>query len=150
CGGQGRGDMKNAKGQKGVEIGAVCDVDSKHAEDGARDAARNPKDDSSVKQITRYKDFRELLDRKDIHAVVIGTPDHWHTLIAIDAMRKGKDVYCEKPLTLTIAEGKALTKVAKETARIFQVGTQQRSQGSQWRLACELIRNRRLGELTRV
>lgn len=149
CGGQGRYVMKQAKGQKGVEFVAVCDVDAKRREDGARDAARDPKDESAVKQIKRYEDFRELLDRKDINAVCIGTPDHWHTLVAIDALRKGKDIYCEKPLTLTIAEGQALSKVAKETGRIFQVGTQQRSD-ARFRMASELVRNGRIGKVQTV
>src|SRR5262249_36813423 len=99
--------------------------------------------------IKTYTDFRELLDRKDINAVTIAVPDHWHALIAIDALRKGKDVYCEKPLTLTIAEGKALVKVAQQTGRVFQVGSQQRSD-SRFRLACELVRNGRIGKVQRV
>ena len=75
-----------------------------------------------------YQDYRKVLDRKDVQAVTIGTPDHWHVKIAIDAMKAGKDVYCEKPLTLTIDEGRLICKAVKETGRVFQVGTQQRSE----------------------
>ena len=71
-----------------------------------------------------YQDYRKILDRKDIDFVTIGTTDHWHTRIAIQAMQAGKDAYCEKPLTLTIEEGKQISKVTKETGRVFQVGTQ--------------------------
>ena len=99
------------------DIVAVCDVDRKHAESGKEKAGG---------KADIYDDYRKLLDRKDIDVVTIVTPDHWHTKIAIDAMRAGKDVYCEKPLTLTIDEGKQICKVLKETGRVFQVGTQQR------------------------
>ena len=94
-----------------------------------------------------YHDYRKLLDRNDIDAVTIGTPDHWHTKIAIDAMRAGKDVYCEKPLTLTVDEGKHLCRIAKETKAVFQVGTQQRTEYNQCLLkAVAIVRSGRLGK----
>jgi myo-inositol 2-dehydrogenase / D-chiro-inositol 1-dehydrogenase len=93
-----------------------------------------------------YQDYRKVLDRKDIDAVTIGTPDHWHTKIAIDAMRAGKDVYCEKPLTLTIAEGQQIIKVMEETKKVFQVGTQQRTEFDRCFLkAVAIARSGRLG-----
>jgi predicted dehydrogenase len=147
---RGRAIMNEAMAQKAVEYVAVCDVDKRHltrAIDDVKKAAENHK--KTAGDVTPYADFRELLDRKDINAVTIATPDQWHVLVAIEALRKGKDVYCEKPLTLTIAEGQALLKVAKETGRIFQVGSQQRSD-SRFRLACELVRNGRLGKVKTV
>ncbi len=98
-----------------------------------------------------YKDYRSILDRKDINAVMIATPDHWHTKIAVEAMYAGKDVYCEKPLTLTIAEGKLIEKVVKETGRVFQVGTMQRTESDQRFLqAVALIRAGRIGKVKKV
>jgi predicted dehydrogenase len=98
-----------------------------------------------------YSDYRKILDRKDIDAVMIATPDHWHTKIAVEAMKAGKDVYCEKPLTLTIAEGKLIEKVVKETGRIFQVGTMQRTESDQrFLLAIALIRAGRIGTVKKV
>jgi len=137
---RGRAIANDARRDKNVQYVAACDVDSKHLANAIQQLGPDTKG---------FKDFRELLDRKDINAVTIATPDHWHALVAIDAMRKGKDVYCEKPLTLTIAEGIAVTKVAKETGRIFQVGSQQRSD-ARFRLACELVRNGRLGKIKEV
>jgi predicted dehydrogenase len=130
-------------GKGNVQYVAVCDVDGRHREKAVEDMKKNGQ------EVKAYDDFRELLDRKDVNAVTIATPDHWHVLVAIDALRKGKDVYCEKPLTLTVAEGQALLKVVKETGRIFQVGSQQRSD-NRFRLACELVRNGRLGKIKTV
>jgi len=98
-----------------------------------------------------YKDYRKVLDRKDIDAVMIATPDHWHTKIAVEAMRAGKDVYCEKPLTLTIDEGKLIEKVVKETGRVFQVGTMQRTEcNHRFLLAIALVRHGRIGTVKKV
>src|SRR5207248_3324744 len=107
--------MNDAKTKKGVEIVAVCDIEKNHLERAAKAVGGDCK---------KYDDFRALLDNKDIDAVLIATPDHWHALIAVEAMKKGKHVYCEKPLTLTIQEGVILTKVAKATGKAFQVGSQ--------------------------
>ncbi len=139
---QGFGDTQNIGSRPGVKRVAICDVDRTHLEEAAN--IYGIKDQRNL-----YKDYRELLHRKDVDAVVIGTPDHWHAQIAIAAMKAGKDVYCEKPLTLTIDEGKHLVRVWKQTGRIFQTGSQQRSD-ERFRLACELVRNGRLGKLKRV
>ncbi len=103
------------------------------------------------KKADGYKDYREVLDRKDIDAVMIAAPDHWHTKISVEAMLAGKDVYCEKPLTLTIAEGKLIEKVVEQTGRVFQVGTMQRTENEQrFLLAIALIRAGRIGQITKV
>ena len=96
-----------------------------------------------------YRDFREVLARDDIDAVAIATPDHWHALIAIAAARAGKDMYCEKPLARTVAEGKACRRAIQTYSRVFQHGTQQRSFGH-CRLGCELVRNGRIGRLREI
>ena len=98
-----------------------------------------------------YGDYREVLDRDDIDAVMIATPDHWHTKISVEAMLAGKDVYCEKPLTLTIAEGKLIEKVVEQTGRVFQVGTMQRTESDHRFLkAVALIRAGRIGQVRKV
>jgi predicted dehydrogenase len=143
AGGQGSGDARGASHHG--DFLAVCDVDRRHAERAKRDQ-RIGKGQAEV-----YEDYRKLLDRKDIDAVIIGTPDHWHTKICIDAMRAGKDIYCEKPLTLTIDEGKKLGKVAKETGRVVQVGTQQRSDHNRvFLLAVAMVRSGRIGKIRKV
>jgi len=98
-----------------------------------------------------YTDYRKILERDDIDAVMIATPDHWHTKIAVEAMLAGKDVYCEKPLTLTIAEGKLIEKIVKQTGRVFQVGTMQRTECEQRFLqAVAMLRHGRIGTVRRV
>lgn len=114
---------------------ACADVDKTHAE---KFAARYEG------RCAVFTDYRKLLDRKDIQVVTIGTPDHWHTKIAVEAMLAGKDVYCEKPLTLTIDEGKILRRVVAQTKRVFQVGTQQRSD-RRFLQAVAMARSGRLG-----
>ena len=139
----------NSKGVSGISdlssaslagtVVAVCDVDSKRAQYASDEGKR-----------AVYADYRKLLDRKDIDAVTISTPDHWHVKIAIDAMRAGKDVHCQKPLTLTIDEGKKLCKVVKETGRVLQVGTQQRSQNDEFLKAVAMCHLGYLGKIKRI
>ena len=137
CGGQGRGDARNA--QRYGKIVAVCDVDIRRLGNARKD----------FPDAEGYSDFRKLLERKDIDAVICGTVDHWHTLVSMAAMKAGKDIYCEKPLTLTIDEGKRLVEVQRQTKCVLQTGTQQRS-SIYFRLACNLIRNNRIGKINKV
>ena len=138
--------LKALLGHDDVCVVAVCDVDRSRRESAACEvhATYGPGSDCGA-----YNDFRELLERKDIDAVAIGTPDHTHALIAIAAMEAGKDVYCEKPLTLTIAEGRAITETARRYGRVLQCGTQRRSDGA-FRRMCELVRNGRIGQVKTV
>ena len=103
------------------------------------------------KNVTLYTDFRELLARDDIDAVFIGTPDHWHAIPAIESAKAGKDIYCEKPMTLTIREARAMVTAVRRYGRVFQTGSQQRSEyGGKFRFACEMVRNGRIGDLKRI
>ncbi|MDQ8185157.1 Gfo/Idh/MocA family oxidoreductase [Pelagicoccus sp. SDUM812002] len=138
CGGMGGADTEAAA--YWGDILAVCDVDQNHA----AAAAKRFTEKGRVPDV--YKDFRRLLERKDIHCIVNATPDHWHTLVNYGAVRAGKDVYGEKPLTLTIDEGRHLIKAVRENKAVLQTGTQQRSD-ARFRLACELVRNKRIGTL---
>ncbi len=132
-------------------IMAVCDLDSRRVEDAKTlvngyYAGKTGKPYDGVRTYTNYHD---LLANKDVDAVVISTPDHWHCIIAIDAVEAGKDVYLQKPASLTIAEGRALSNAVQRTGRIFQIGSQQRST-VQFRYAAELVRNGRIGQLQTV
>ena len=132
--------MRDAMGQRGVRMVAVCDVDAVNKDFAANIVGRDCR---------KFSDYRELLRDRTIDAITIGTPDHWHALIAIAAMRAGKDVYCEKPLTLTHEEGVAMVRTSRETRKILQTGSQQRSD-ARFRLACELVRNGRIGRVQRI
>lgn len=138
CGGQGGNDLRNAANFG--DVVALCDVDENRANAFAEQFAVNGKKPAV------YGDFRKLLERSDVHIVINGTPDHWHTLINMAAVRAGKDVYAEKPLTLTIDEGRHIIKAVRDSKRVLQTGTQQRS-SARFRLACELVRNERIGKL---
>ena len=130
---------------------ALCDVDAVQLGRGVQAAVDEHRKYNRPLVIGQYEDYRRVLDRQDIDAVFIGTVDHWHTKIAIDAMRAGKDVYCEKPVTLTIREGQQILQVQKETGRILQVGTQQRSEfGKRFAQAAAMIRDKRVGKVKQV
>jgi predicted dehydrogenase len=130
---------------------AVCDVDSKRVNE-AKALVNNYYSKQSGKSyngVTTYANHRELLSNKDIDAVLISTPDHWHALIAIEAANAGKHIYLQKPASLTIAEGRAMSNAIRKTDCIFQIGSQQRS-SNQFRYAAELVRNGRIGKLQTV
>jgi predicted dehydrogenase len=130
---------------------AVCDLDSRRVADAKTfvNGHYTKQTGKPYDGVTAYTDFRELLASGDVDAVVISTPDHWHALPAIMAVEAGKDVYLQKPASLTIAEGRALSNAVHRTGRIFQIGSQQRS-SPQWRYAAELVRNGRIGRLKTV
>ncbi|MBI1312404.1 twin-arginine translocation signal domain-containing protein [bacterium] len=135
-----------SKSFKFADFAALADVDSNVLGDNVEKVKK-----SQGKAPDSYKDYRKVLDRKDIDAVMIATPDHWHTKIAVEAMLAGKDVYCEKPLTLTIDEGKLIEKMVKQTGRVFQVGTMQRTEsGQRFLQAIALIRAGRIGTVQKV
>ena len=151
CGGQGTGVMNAFLHLPDTQVLATCDANKQR-----RLAAKKLIEDyyaakkaADYKGCQDYNDFRELLARPDIDAVIVGTPDHWHALPTIAAARAGKDVYCEKPLCLTVQEGRAMADAIKRYGRVFQHGTQQRSDRN-FRHAAELALNGRLGKLTLV
>ncbi len=141
CGGMGVGNAQEAA-RLGNVI-AVCDPDESHLAAAAARLAR------AGTTPAKFSDFRELLKRDDIHAVINATPDHWHTLINIAAARARKDIYGQKPLTLCIDEGRRVIKAVRDNKVVFQTGSQQRSD-RRFRLACELVRNGRIGKLQEV
>jgi predicted dehydrogenase len=149
---QARGLMGGFLGKKETQTLAVCEVDTTRREGGRKTVDEfyaKQADGGSYKGCDTYTDFRELLARKDIDAVVIATPDHWHALIAIAAARAGKDIYCEKPLCQSIHEARAMVKAVRANKRIFQTGSMQRS-SREFRIACELVRNGVIGKIQTV
>ncbi len=138
-----------------ARVVACCDVDFKRAREGKQFIedwyATNRGQDNYI-DVAVYQDYREMLEDESIDAVIISTPDHWHAKAAIDAALAGKDIYLQKPASLTIREGRAMADVMKETGRIFQIGSQQRSANPwpQFKKACELVRNGRIGDVSEV
>ena len=140
AGGMAGGNIDAAK--EWVDVVAIADVDSKRREQFNHKRAGGKAD--------VYEDYREVISRDDVDVIHVATPDHWHTKPLIEAMLAGKDVYCEKPLTLTIDEGKLIRKVQKETGRVVQVGTQQRSTFHLFTKAMAIVADGRLGKITQV
>ncbi len=168
-GGMGTNNMRAFLSQSDVQVAAVCDVVKASNEYGhwykngwqgpwfGREPARKIVEDhyarknrtGKFKGCDSYVDFREVIARDDIDAVCVTTPDHWHAIPVIMAAEAGKDIYCEKPLSLTIAEGRAMAEAVQRYGVIFQTGTQRRS-SQQFRFICELVRNERIGRLKKI
>ena len=144
-------DLKTLLKFPDVQAVAVCDVDTTRRLNAKGMVEKAYSGKSDYKGCAAYNDFRELLARPDIDAVVIATPDHWHAYLLIEACKAGKDVYCEKPLTLTIGEAVRCMEAVRKHDRVMQTGSQQRSSVyGEFRLACELVRSGRLGKISRV
>lgn len=161
-GNQGTGDMGAFLGDKRVQVVAVCDVNRESpgywsGSVRGREPARNrveqryaaAKASGKYKGCDAYTDFRELLGRDDVDAVEVSTPDHWHAIPVIAACKAGKDIYCQKPLSLTVVEGRAMAKAVNRYGVVFQTGSQQRSDAN-FRRAAELVLNGRIGKLETV
>ena len=149
---QGFGHVRRLLRSNDVQVVAVCDVDTSR-----REFARKTVDEqyakakTGFKGCTAYKDFRELLARDDINAVLIATPDHWHAIPVIVAAQAGKDIYCEKPLSLTIHEARQMAKAVRKNNVIFQTGSQQRTEfNGNFIKAVEYVRSGRIGKVTTV
>ena len=142
---QGMGNMRTFRGNPEAHVVAVCDVH----ETQRREAKKSVDDGYGNQDCKVYKDFRELIGRKDIDAVQITAPDHWHVLIALEATRRGKHMYCEKPIGWSMRAALALRAAVKQSGVVFQFGTQQRS-GGKFRFACELVRNGKIGQLKTI
>ena len=151
CGIQSRGLLGGFLKLPNTRVVAVCDVDTTRRENHKQVVTEfySKQSETEFKGCTTHNDFRELLARSDVDAVVIATPDHWHAIIAVAAAAAGKDIYCEKPLTNTIHEASALTAAVQLHQRVFQTGSMQRS-SREFRVACELVRNGVLGKVSRV
>ncbi|MDA7510319.1 Gfo/Idh/MocA family oxidoreductase [bacterium] len=161
-GNQGTNDMKGFLRDDRVHVMAVCDVNKRgpgywNGKIAGRDPAREIVESyygkntptGNYKGCDTHRDFRDVLERKDIDAVEIATPDHWHAIPTILAAKSGKDIYCQKPLALTVAEGRAMSQAVSRYKRVFQTGSQQRSD-RRFRHGCELVRNGRIGKLLEV
>jgi predicted dehydrogenase len=145
CGGKGDDNTEKFLNDSRVQFVAACDVDGKHLETAVEKINRHHGTDDCA----AFEDFRELIDREDIDAVHVSTPDHWHAVASVRAMQSGKDVYCEKPLANSIGESRAVRDAQKATDRVLQCGSHERSNAN-CRFAAELVRNGRLGKIETV
>ncbi len=141
----GQNNMRSFFNQSDARVIAVCDVDTRHLQKAKQQVDHHYQNTDC----RTYTDFRELIACDEIDAVCVATPDHWHALVSIEAIKSGKDVYCEKPLTHSLEEGLVVCEFVKQYGTIFQVGSQQRSSRN-FRLACELVRNGRIGKVRTV
>ena len=137
CGGMGRMDLADFQKQPEAEIVAVCDVYQPNLQEAHQ---------LTDGKARTYSDFRKLLEDRAVDAVVIATPDHWHPLITVAACQAGKDVYCEKPVSNVVREGRLMVEAARRHRRIVQVGLQQRS-GSHFQRAAQIVRSGEIGEV---
>ena len=145
CGWQGGSNMSSFLNHKACQVVAVCDLDTDHLSEAVSKVNGHYKDQGCKS----YHDYRELLARPDIDAVMVATPDHWHELVAVEAARQGKDIYGEKPLGKTIAEQQAMVKAVEKNKRIWQTGSWQRSEKN-FHYAAEIVRNGMIGKVKRV
>lgn len=146
------GGLRSQFLKNGARIMAACDVDASKVTafaDAVNTHYAAQTDKGAYNGIERYDDYRRLLDNKGVDAVVIVTPDHWHSVIAIQAAKAGKDIYCEKPLSLTVQEGRDMVKATRKYKRVFQTGSMQRS-WNEFRQAVELVRNGYIGEVKTI
>jgi len=141
--------MRSFLNSRGTQVLAACDVDKLKLARGKKIVDDHYKGKGRSEQCAAYGDYREIVGRDDIDAVVISTPDHWHGLTVIDSAKAGKDIYCEKPLCQTIKEARAMANAVRRYGRVFQVGSMQRSDWH-FRLGCELVQNGYIGELKTV
>jgi len=132
-----------------VAVAEVSTIRRENARDMVEKRYAREKRSGAFKGCAMYKDFRKLLARKDIDAVIIAPPDHWHAIPVIEAAKSGKDIFCEKPLSLTIREAREMVKAVRKYKRVFQTGSMQRSD-AKFRLACELVRSGRIGKVQTV
>jgi hypothetical protein len=145
----GRGHLRGAAGNRAIQVLGVCDVDRVRREEGVRHVQATyaaQKRAADYRGCAGYNDYRHLLARPDLDAVVIATPDHWHALLSIHAARAGKDVYCEKPVSLTLQQGRAMADTIRRCGRVFQTGTQYRSNRT-IRKVCNFVRSGGLGRV---
>ena len=146
---QGCSDFRSFSSCPGVQVAACCDVDSIKRERFRRYVTAWQKEKGMPQRCDMYEEYERMLERKDIDAIEIATPDHWHALVAIHSLQAGKDVYLQKPLSYTITEGLAVQRAVRANGRILQMGSQQRS-SAEFQQAIALVRSGALGDIKEI